>query len=112
MPARSASAGDASLAARSDRSVTLGPWAIWVPMLALINLLAFLTIRGRWGKSVPLLALAAVAGVLIGDQVAARTGLELVRIGDMHVVAASVGAQLLMVALTLLGALGPIRVER
>jgi hypothetical protein len=33
------------------------------------------------------------------------------RIGDMHVVTACIGAQLLMIAATLLAALGPIRVE-
>jgi hypothetical protein len=87
------------------------PWLIWVPMLALINLLVFIAVRGRWGKSVLALAVAAVIGVVIGDQVAERTGLELLRIGDMHVVAASVAAQVLMVALSLLSALGPIRVE-
>ena len=87
------------------------PWLIWVPMLALINLLLFIAVRGRWGKSVWALAVAAVIGVVIGDQVAARTGLELLRIGDMHIVAASVTAQVLMVAVSLLSALGPIRVE-
>ncbi len=58
-----------------------------------------------------MLGLASVAGVVIGDWVGERLGLELLRIGDMHVIAASVGAQLLMVAATLLAALGPIRVE-
>jgi hypothetical protein len=87
------------------------PWLIWVPMLALINLLVFIAIRGRWGRSVLALAVAAVIGVLIGDQVGERTGLELLRIGDMHIVAASVAAQILMVAVSLLSALGPIRVE-
>jgi len=87
------------------------PWLIWVPMLALINLLLFIAVRGRWGKSVWALAVAAVIGVVIGDQVAQRTGLELLRIGDMHIVAASVTAQVLMVAVSLLSALGPIRVE-
>ena len=87
------------------------PWLIWVPMLALINLLVFLTVRGRWGRSVLALGAAAVIGVIIGDQVAARTGLEVLRIGDMHVIAASVTAQLLMIIVSLLGALGPIRVE-
>ncbi len=91
--------------------MTLPPWLVWVPMLALINLLVFVAVRGRWGKSVLPLAVAAVAGIVIGDQVASRTGLEVVRIGDMHVVAASVGAQILMVAVSLLSALGPIRVE-
>jgi hypothetical protein len=84
---------------------------IWVPMLALINLLAFLALRGRWGRSALALAVAAVVGVVIGDQVASRTGLEVLRIGDMHIVAASVGAQLLMIVVSLLAALGPIRIE-
>ena len=91
--------------------MTLGPWLIWVPLLALINLLIFLTVRGRWGRSVVPLAIAAVVGVVLGDQVASRTGLEVLRIGDMHVLAASVMAQVLMLAVALLAALGPIRVE-
>ena len=87
------------------------PWLIWVPILALINLLLFIAVRGRWGKSVLVLAVAAVVGVVVGDQVAGRTGLEVLRIGDMHLVAASVSAQILMVAVSLLSALGPIRLE-
>jgi hypothetical protein len=91
--------------------VTLGPWVVWVPLLALINLLVFVAIRGRWGLVVLVLGLASIAGVVIGDWVAERLGLELLRIGDMHVIAASIGAQLLMVAVTLLAALGPVRIE-
>ena len=87
------------------------PWLIWVPMLALINLLVFIAVRGRWGKSVLAWGVAAVIGVVIGDQVGGRTRLELLRIGDMHIVAASVAAQLLMVAVSLLSALGPIRIQ-
>ena len=90
--------------------MTLGPWVVWVPMLALINLLVFLAVRGRWGRSVLALAAASVIGVVIGDQVASRTGLEVLRIGDMHVVAASVTAQVLMVVVSLLAALGPVRI--
>jgi hypothetical protein len=91
--------------------VSLGPWLIWVPLLALANWLLFLAIRGRWGKSALALALAALAGVIIGDQVAVRTGLEVLRVGDMHVVAASVTAQVLMLIVSLLAALGPVRIE-
>jgi hypothetical protein len=87
------------------------PWLIWIPLVAMINLLLFIAVRGRWGRSVLVLAVAAAIGVVIGDQVAARTGLEVLRIGDMHVVAGSVAAQILMLAVSLLGALGPIRVE-
>lgn len=89
----------------------LPPWLIWVPALALINLLVFVAIRGRWGRSVIGLAVASVLGVLIGDRLAEATGLELLRIGDMNVLGASVMAQALMIAITLLSALGPIRIE-
>ncbi len=91
--------------------MTLGPWLVWVPLLALINLLIFVAIRGRWGRIVPVLAVMAVIGVVVGDQIAGVIGIEVLRIGDMHVLAASIAAQVLMVAVTLLAALGPIRVE-
>lgn len=91
--------------------MTLGPWLLWVPLLALINLLVFIAIRGRWGRIVPVLGIAAGIGVIIGDQVGERVGLELLRIGDMNLLAASLAAQVLMVAVTLMAALGPIRVE-
>lgn len=89
----------------------LPPWLLWVPLLAAINLLVFLTVRGRWGRVVLVLALAAVVGVVIGDAIGSAIGLDVLRIGDMHVVAASVGAQLAMVVVTLLAALGPIEVR-
>ena len=91
--------------------MSLGPWLIWVPLLALINLLVFIAIRGRWGRIVPALLVASAIGVALGDMVGEGIGLEILRIGDMNVLAASVMAQLFMVATTLLAALGPIRVE-
>jgi hypothetical protein len=91
--------------------MTLGPWLIWIPALALINLLVFIAIRGRWGRSVIALAAASAIGVVVGDRVAEATGLELLRIGDMNVLGASVTAQAFMLAVTLLSALGPIRIE-
>ena len=87
------------------------PWLLWVPLLAVLNLLVFLAIRGRWGRIAWLLAIASAIGVVIGDLVGGAIGFDLLRIGDMHVLAASVMAQVLMVAVALLGALGPIRVE-
>jgi hypothetical protein len=91
--------------------MTLGPWLVWYPALALVNLLVFIAIRGRWGRSVLALAAAAVIGVGVGDRVAEATGLELLRIGDMNVLGASIVAQAFMVAVVLLSALGPIRIE-
>jgi hypothetical protein len=89
----------------------MGAWLIWVPLLALINLLVFIAIRGRWGRVVLVLGVAALIGVVVGDAVGERVGFELLRIGDMNVLAASLAAQLLMIAVSLLGALGPIRIE-
>jgi len=87
------------------------PWLLWVPLLAIVNLLAFLAIRGRWGRLAWLLAVASFIGVVLGDMIGGAIGIDLLRIGDMHVLAASVLAQLLMLAVSLLSALGPVRVE-
>jgi hypothetical protein len=87
------------------------PWLLWLPLLALVNLLAFIAIRGRWGRVVGLLALASLAGVAAGDRLGDAVGFDVLRVGDMHVLAACLGAQILMLAVTLLGALGPIRVD-
>ena len=91
--------------------MTLGPWLIWYPALAVVNLLVFVAIRGRWGRSVFVLALASLAGIAIGDRIGEATGLEPLRVGDMHVVAACLTAQLFMLATTLLAALVPMRSE-
>ena len=91
--------------------MTLGPWLVWVPLLALLNLLVFIAIRGRWGRIVLALAGASVVGVVIGDAVGQALGLDVLRIGDMHVLSASVAAQVLMIAVTLLAALGPVEIR-
>ena len=91
--------------------MVLGPWLVWVPLLAFVNLMLFVAVRGRWGRIVYALAVAALVGVALGDRVGAATGLEFVRVGDMHVVAASVAAQLLMLAVVLLASMGPIEVR-
>jgi hypothetical protein len=87
------------------------PWVIWVPLLAALNLFVFVAIRGRWGRITYVLAAASVIGVISGDRLGAITGLDPLRVGDMHVLAASVTAQALMAATTLLAALGPVRVD-
>jgi hypothetical protein len=91
--------------------MTVGPWLVWVPLLAIINLLLFVAVRGRWGRSFWALAAVALVGVVAGDWLGERLGFDVLRIGDMHVLAASAAAQLLMLGVALLGALGAIRVE-
>lgn len=89
----------------------MGPWIVLSAFVAAINLFAFIALRGRWGRIVPALALASLVGTVGGNAVGQRTGLELLRIGDFHVLAASVLAQLAMLAVALLSAIGPVRLD-
>lgn len=85
----------------------MGPWLLLAIMIAAINLFAFIAVRGRWGRIVPILALAALGGTLVGNVIGQRTGLELIEVGDFHVVAASVIAQASMLIVVLLAAMLP-----
>lgn len=85
------------------------PWMVLTAFVAAINLAAFTALRGRWDRRLLVLALAALLGTAAGNAIGARTGLELVRIGDFHLVAACVAAQLAMLVTDLLGHLGPSR---
>jgi len=76
-------------------------------LLAVVNLAGLLVLRGRWGRLVLVLALASLLGTAAGDAVGRATRLEVLKVGDYHVVAASVGAQLLMLVTLLLAALLP-----
>jgi hypothetical protein len=78
-------------------------------LVAAINLMAFTAFRGRWDRRLWVLGVASLVGTAIGNAVGSRTGLELVRIGDFHLVAACLGAQLAMLATDLLAQLGPSR---
>jgi hypothetical protein len=85
------------------------PWMVLTVLVAAINLMAFTAFRGRWDRRLWVLAVASLLGTVIGNAIGSRTGLELVRIGDFHLVAASLGAQLAMLATDLLAQLGPSR---
>ena len=82
-------------------------WLILVLFTAAFNLFVFIADRGRWGRLVPLLAIASLAGTVAGNEIGRRLGLDLLRIGSFELVAASVAAQLAMLATLLLAALAP-----
>ena len=84
------------------------PWMVLTVFVAAINLTFFIALRGRWDRRL-ILALASVLGTATGNAIGARTGLELVRIGDFHLLAACLVAQLAMLATDLLAQLGPTR---
>ena len=84
------------------------PWMVLTAFVAAINLTTFIALRGRWNR-LPVLGLASLLGTVAGNAIAERTGLELVRIGDFHLVAACLAAQLAMLATDLLAHLLPAR---
>ena len=88
------------------------PWLVLTAFVAAINLTAFIAVRGRWDRRVPALTVASLIGTVAGNAIAGRTGLELVRIGDFHLIAACLAAQLAMVVTVLLAQLGPTRPPR
>jgi hypothetical protein len=90
----------------------MSPWLLITVLLAVINLAAFLAVRGRWGRIVVLLALASLLGTIAGDAVGDTTGLDVLVLGDYHVLAACIGAQLLMLGTLLLVAMLPTADER
>jgi len=85
------------------------PWMLLTVFVAAINLTIFTALRGRWDRRLLVLFLASLLGTATGNAIGARTGLELVRIGDFHVLAACLAAQLAMLATDLLAQLGPSR---
>jgi hypothetical protein len=87
----------------------MSPWPLLLLLTAVLNLALFVMVRGRWDRLVPLLALAAVAGAATGTAVGGRVGIDVLRIGDFSFLAASVTAQLAMIAAVLLTTLGPAR---
>jgi hypothetical protein len=87
------------------------PWLLLTAFTATLNLLAFIWIRGRWGRLVPFLALASVLGAMLGNAIGERIGFDLLRIGDFRLLAASIVAQLAMLAVVLFGTMAPRRIE-
>jgi uncharacterized membrane protein YfcA len=82
------------------------PWMVLTAFVAAINLTAFIAFRGRWDRRLVVLGLASLVGTAVGNAIGARTGLELLRIGDFHVVAACLAAQAAMLVTDLLAQLG------
>lgn len=85
----------------------MSAWLILSVLTAAANLFLFIAVRGRWGRLVPILATGSLIGAVAGNAMGRRLGLGLLRIGDFELVAASVAAQLAMLAVLLLAALWP-----
>ena len=69
----------------------------------------YVLIRGSAGGQLPLLVLAAFLGAWAGDELGARLGLDLLRIGDFRLIAASLLAWVGIGMVAIIAILGPTR---
>lgn len=73
------------------------PLALWTVLVAAINLTLFVAIRGRWGRELPFLALAATIGTLAGNFLATLLEVDVLVLGEFHLIGAVIGAQLALI---------------
>lgn len=86
--------------------MTLGPAPVLALLVGTFHVCLYVLIRGRAGQRVPVLILAAFLGAWAGDALAGRLDVDPVRIGDFHVVGASVLAWAGIVMVAIVAVLG------
>lgn len=87
----------------------IGPAVVLAAIVALFSVSAYVFIRGRVGARLPLLIVAAFLGAWAGDALAGRLDVDPVRIGDFHVLAASIAAWIGIALVAVLAILAPER---
>ena len=87
--------------------MTLGPAPVMALFIGFLHVSIYVLIRGSAGRRLPLLIVAAFLGAWAGDALAGRTGLDPVRIGDFHLIGASILAWVGIAAVALVAVLAP-----
>ncbi len=87
----------------------IGPAPVLALLVAVFHTALYVLIRGSAGGQLPLLLLAAFLGAWAGDAIGARLGVDLLRIGDFRLVAASVLAWVGLGVVSVVAVLGPTR---
>ena len=84
----------------------IGPAIVLAAVFAVLHVSIYVLIRGRTGARLALLLGAAFLGAWAGDAIGGRIGVDPVRIGDFHVLAASLLAWAGIGVVAVLGILG------
>ena len=87
----------------------IGPAPVLALLVGVFHTALYVLIRGTAGGQLPLLVIAAVLGAWAGDELGARLGLDLLRIGDFRLVAASLLAWVGIGVVSIMAVLGPTR---
>lgn len=85
------------------------PAPVLAVIVGLFHVSAYVFIRGRAGARLPLLIVGAVLGAWAGDAVGSRLAFDPLRIGDFHLLAASLVAWLAIGLVAILSILVPER---
>ena len=86
--------------------------AVLAVIVGLFHVSAYVFIRGHAGARLPLLIAAAILGAWAGDTVGARMSIDPIRIGDFHLISASVVAWLGIGLVAILAILVPERAAK
>ena len=93
---------------RPDRGLmAIGPALILGALVGIFHASLYVLIRGSAGGRLPLLLIASVLGAWAGDALADRLGLDLLVIGDFHVIGASIAAWVGIAIVSVVAVLGP-----
>ena len=87
--------------------MAIGPALILGALVGIFHASLYVLIRGSAGGRLPLLVLASVLGAWAGDALADRLGIDLLVIGDFHLVGASIAAWIGIAIVSVVAVLGP-----
>ena len=90
----------------------IGPAPVLALLVGIFHTGLYVLVRGTAGGQLPLLVLAAFLGAWAGDELGARLGFDLLRIGDFRIVSASVLAWVGIGMVSLVAVMGPTRRPR
>jgi hypothetical protein len=87
----------------------IGPAPVLALLVGIFHSALYVLIRGTAGGQLPLLVLAAFLGAWAGDALGARLGIDIFRIGDFRLLAASAMAWVGIGVVSVIAILGPTR---
>lgn len=90
----------------------IGPALVLAVIVGLFHVSAYVFIRGRAGARLPLLVVASILGAWAGDTVGGRMAIDPIRIGEFHLVSASVVTWLAIGLVAIMSMLVPERAAR
>jgi len=87
--------------------MTLGPAIVLAVLVGVINAALYVLIRGNAGGRLPIVVAAAILGAWAGDALGDRIGLDILTMGDFHILAASIVAWVGIAISSAFAILGP-----